>query len=92
MSFRDIQNAAIDENSRLPAQNLASTSATSKRSSGAGQSGSGKKTKGDSSDRVCYNCNQPGHLSTSCTEAKTDKQLRYETKRAASGSNSTPLK
>ncbi|POW02288.1 hypothetical protein PSHT_12161 [Puccinia striiformis] len=32
MSFRDIQNAAIDENSRLPAQNLASTSATSKRS------------------------------------------------------------
>ncbi|KAH9473327.1 hypothetical protein Pst134EA_000400 [Puccinia striiformis f. sp. tritici] len=92
MSFRDIQNAAIDENSRLPAQNLASTSATSKRSSGAGQSGSSKKTKGDASDRVCYNCNQPGHLSTSCTEAKTDKQLRYETKRAASGSNSTPLK
>ncbi|KAH9442043.1 hypothetical protein Pst134EB_028314 [Puccinia striiformis f. sp. tritici] len=92
MSFRDIQNAVIDENSRLPAQNLASTSATSKRSSGAGQSGSGKKTKGEASDRVCYNCNQPGHLSTACTEAKTDKQLRYETKRAASGSNSTPLK
>ncbi|KAI9624235.1 hypothetical protein H4Q26_016942 [Puccinia striiformis f. sp. tritici PST-130] len=54
MSFRDIQNAVIDENSRLPAQNLASTSATSKRSSGAGQSGSGKKTKGEASDQPIF--------------------------------------
>ncbi|KAH9460296.1 hypothetical protein MJO29_004272 [Puccinia striiformis f. sp. tritici] len=91
MSFRDIQNTAVDKNSCLPTQNLAFTSATSKRSSGAGQSGSGKKTKGDTSNRICYNCNQPGHLSTAFTEPKIDKQLWYKTKCAAFGSNSVPL-
>ncbi|KAI7932940.1 hypothetical protein MJO28_017919 [Puccinia striiformis f. sp. tritici] len=90
MSFCDIQNTAVDKNSCLPTQNLAFTSATSERSSGGGQSGSGKKTKGDTSDRICYNCNQPGHVTTACTEPQIDKQLWYKTKRAASGFNSVP--
>jgi hypothetical protein len=92
MSFRNIQTAAIDEDRQYHSSHLALTSEKRRSSSGEDLS-TGKKAKNNSSDRVCFNCQKPGHTSQQCPEEKTEKQQKYEAKKAAAtGLNSVPLK
>jgi hypothetical protein len=93
MSFCNIPTAALDEDRQHHPSRLASTiDKGTKRASSGEDSSNGKKAKNDASDRVCFNCQKPGHTSQQFPEEKTEKQKEYEAKRAAaSGSNTDPL-
>jgi hypothetical protein len=96
MDFCAIQTAVLDEDQQYHASRLNSTSEKgAKRSSSGEDLLNGKKAKNDSSDRVCFNYQKTGHTSQHCPEPKTEKQKKYEAKKAASstsGLNSVPLK
>jgi hypothetical protein len=94
MTFCDIQTAAIDEDCQYHLSRLASTTEKgAKRLSSGDDSAYGKKAKNNPSNRVCFNCQKPGHTSQHFPEEKSEKQKKYKAKKAASsGSNSIPLK